>query len=144
MQPLNNLYREVILDHNRNPRNFGELPPPCEHAQAHNALCGDKLELTYRLTGEQLEKLMFTGNGCALSQASASMLTEQLAGLSVAEAKELMERFEQAFSQDQEAELPEDLAALLNARQFPSRTDCVLMSWRALGEALQGHGQKAD
>ncbi len=137
MQPLNDLYREVILDHNRNPRNFGELPPPCEHAEAHNAFCGDKLNLSFRVIDQRLEKLMFTGAGCALSQASTSMLTEQLAGLNLAEASRLMQQFEQAFSKDETAELPSDLAALLNARQFPSRTDCVLMSWRALGEALQ-------
>ena len=136
-QPLNELYREVILEHNRNPRNFGELPPPCEHVHAHNAFCGDKLDFTFRIVGPRLDKVMFTGVGCALSQASASMLTEQLSGLPLLQALQIVEEFQQAFKTAEPVQLPEQLQVLLNAKQFPSRTDCVLMGWRALQADLR-------
>ncbi len=142
MASINELYRQVVLDHNRSPRHFGELAPPCQHVDAYNALCGDKLTIYLRRDNQQLTELSFTGTGCALSQASASMMTEALTGLNQADALALAERFANALQSEEQPpaeavdQLPEDLMALLEARAFPSRINCVLLGWSAVADAL--------
>jgi len=136
---LSELYKQVVLDHNRTPRHFAELAPPCTHLEAFNPFCGDKLDLFLRDDEHRLV-LSFTGVGCALSQASASMMMEALQGFDPDAASELIERFIVAASGDQSAEelaLPGDLSALLEARRFPSRVNCVLLGWQELGKYLQ-------
>ncbi len=140
MTQLTELYKNVVLDHNRAPRHFGELEPPCTHLEAFNPLCGDKLTVFLRVTDSQIDRLTFTGVGCALSQASASMMTELMQGESIHAANRLAQRFVGQFdcnSDGLKVELPGDLPALLEARKFPSRVNCVLLGWHALMEHLQ-------
>ena len=118
---LTDLYREVILDHNRHPRNFGRLDPHDAEAKGHNPLCGDRLTITVRRAGDQLEDLRFEGNGCAISMASASMMTEAVKGRSRAEIEALFQRVHALLTeQEASSEGLGKLAALVVA-QLPSR-----------------------
>src|SRR5271155_3225973 len=120
---LKDLYREVILDHNRRPRNFGRLVPANAEAAGHNPLCGDKLNLTARLQGDRLEDLRFEGQGCAISTASASLMTEIVKGKTRAQALELFDRVHQLLTDDAApgAEELGKLAALSGVREYPAQ-----------------------
>ena len=144
MSQLSELYKQVVLEHNRSPRHFTELAPPCRHLEAFNALCGDKLDIFVRDQKQSISDLSFTGVGCALSMASASMMMEVLQPMRVQDALQLVDRFVVAVSADSASEdldLPGDLSALLEVRRFPSRVGCVLLGWQELGRYLR---KKAD
>ena len=134
---LTELYREVILDHNKRPRNFGRLEPHDGEARGHNPLCGDRLTLTLRRDGDRLDDLRFEGNGCAISMASASMMTEAVKGRSRAEIDALFARVH-ALLTDQAASSDElgKLAALSGVREFPARVKCASLCWHTLNAAL--------
>jgi nitrogen fixation NifU-like protein len=136
---LKELYREVILDHNRHPRNFGRLEPHDAEAQGHNPLCGDRLTLTLRRDGEQVSDLRFEGHGCAISMASASMMTEAVKGRSRTEIDALFQRLHALLTgrADAGAELGK-LAALAGVREFPARVKCASLCWHTLNAALAG------
>ena len=138
---LQDLYREVIVDHNRNPRNFGKMPPPHRQAQGFNPLCGDKIKVYVRTDGDRIEDLSYEASGCAISVASASLMTEKLKGLTIEEANALFDRVHHLLTDD-EAEADLDylgkLAALGGVRNFPTRVKCATLSWHALQAALQG------
>ena len=134
---LNDLYRDVILDHNKRPRNFGRVDPADALANGHNPLCGDRLTVTLRLAGDRVDDVKFEGNGCAISVASASMMTEAVKGHSRDEVATLFDRVHALLTQ---ADAPSTdlgkLAALSGVREFPARVKCASLCWHTLNAAL--------
>ena len=138
MSDLSDLYQEVILDHNRRPRNFHALEGASHSAEGYNPLCGDRLTLYLRLNGDTIEDVSFEGAGCAISKASASMMTDALKGRSVAEASALFDRFHRMVTTPP-SESVEDLgklSALAGVREFPVRVKCASLAWHTLRAAL--------
>jgi len=135
---LKDLYRDVILDHNRRPRNFGRLVPANAEAVGHNPLCGDKLNLTARLEGDRLEDLRFEGQGCAISTASASLMTEVVKGRTREEIAQLFDEIHGLLT-DQSYQPTRDLGklmALAGVAEFPARVKCASLCWHTLNAAL--------
>jgi nitrogen fixation NifU-like protein len=136
---LQELYREVILDHNRNPRNFGELADATRVVAGVNPLCGDKMTLYVKLGDGKIEDIRFKGTGCAISVASSSLMTERVKGLPVSAALRLFDKVHELLttSHDHEpaAEL-DKLAALGGVREYPSRVKCASLGWHALKSAV--------
>jgi nitrogen fixation NifU-like protein len=137
---LNDLYRDVILDHNRQPRNFGSLEPADAEARGYNPLCGDQLNLSLRLSSDRIADIRFDGHGCAISTASASLMTEAVKGRTRAEALSLFDRVHRMLTDDSAP--PADdlgkLAALSGVREYPARVKCASLCWHTLVAALQG------
>jgi nitrogen fixation protein NifU and related proteins len=136
---LKDLYREVVLDHNRSPRNFGRLEPADAQAQGHNPLCGDRLHLTLRLQDERLSDLRFEGQGCAISVASASLMSEAVKGRSRAEIAQLYDEVHAMLTgrlSHPPAHLGK-LAALAGVAEFPVRVKCASLCWHTLNAALE-------
>jgi nitrogen fixation NifU-like protein len=136
---LQELYREVILDHNRNPRNFGELTDATRVVAGVNPLCGDKMTLYVKLDGGRIEDIRFQGSGCAISVASSSLMTERVKGAPVAVALELFDKVHELLTAPHDHALPEDLdklAALGGVREYPSRVKCASLAWHALKSAV--------
>jgi len=136
---LKDLYRDVILDHNRKPRNFGRLEAPALHADGHNPLCGDRLTVFLRLEGDRIEDIRFEGKGCAISTASASLMTEAVKGKDRAAIGTLFEKVH-ALLTEQDAVASSDLgklAALSGVREFPARVKCASLCWHTLNAALE-------
>jgi nitrogen fixation NifU-like protein len=140
---LRDLYRDVIVDHNRNPRNFGRLQPADAHAEGVNPLCGDRLDLYVNLAGDRLTDLRFEGKGCAISVASASLMTEALKGRTRAEAKRLFDEVHELLTRHDFTPRMElgKLAALSGVREFPARVKCASLCWHALNAALANESQ---
>ena len=135
---LNELYREVIMDHYRSPRNKGELANPTVSIDLNNPLCGDEITLQLEVENGTIKQARFSGQGCSISQASASMMTQQVQGKTVAEAEEMVERFKQMMHGDEEAGKPlGDALALHGVSRFPVRIKCALLSWEALERSLE-------
>jgi len=135
---LSDLYRQLILDHNRSPRNFGRLEPADAAATGHNPLCGDRLELTLRMDGDRLKQLRFEGQGCAISMASASLMSEAVTGLGRAEIERLQQQVHALLTQPG-YHAPQDLGklqALAGVHEFPVRVKCANLCWRTLQAAL--------
>ena len=137
---LSDLYRDVILDHNRQPRNFGAVESPSARIEGFNPLCGDRLVVTLKLDGERIEDVRFEGQGCAISTASASLMTEAVKGHTRAEALLTFERIHSLLTDD--AAVADDprlgkLAALSGVREFPARVKCASLCWHTLATALQ-------
>jgi nitrogen fixation protein NifU and related proteins len=138
---LTDLYQEIILDHNKRPRNYRPLPFATHHAEGNNPMCGDEIEVFLRLEGERIAEVTFQGQGCAISRASASLLTERLVGRTVEEARAIGHEVLDLFrDQAKEMDLAEhgDLAALSGVRQFPARIKCATLAWHAAEAALEG------
>ena len=135
---LKDLYRDVILDHNKRPRNFGALEPADARAEGHNPLCGDRLTVTVRLAGDRVEDIRFEGKGCAISTASASLMTEAVKGKDVAEIAQLRETMQHALTEHDYVAPPGlgKLAALTGVREFPARVKCATLCWHTLDAAL--------
>jgi len=146
MSELRELYREVILDHNRNPRNFGTLEDADQVIDAVNPLCGDKLRLYLRLADGVVDDIRFEGSGCAISVASSSLMTERVKGKSIDEALALQRRIHALLT----GELPDTdpalgkLAALGGVREFPSRVKCASLGWHALKSGLNGEATQVS
>ena len=139
---LKDLYRDVILDHNRQPRNFGRLDPADALADGHNPLCGDRLTVSLRVDGDTITDIRFEGKGCAISTASASLMTEAVKGRSRDSVQELFGRVHALLTQ-QGAPADESLgklAALSGVREFPSRVKCASLCWHTLNAALDQGG----
>jgi len=137
---LKELYRDVILDHNKRPRNFGRLAPPAHVAHGHNPLCGDQLDVYATLDGEVLADLKFEGSGCAISVASASLMTEAVKGKTRAEFAALYTQVHDLLTRA-DAPVPAalgKLAALSGVREFPARVKCASLCWHTLNAALAG------
>jgi nitrogen fixation NifU-like protein len=144
MADLRELYQEVILDHNRRPRNFGALEQPSRKADGFNPLCGDKLTVYLHLEGARVASVSFHGSGCAISKASASMMTDAVKGKTIAEAEALFERFHEMVTAAPGEGPPPDklgkLAVFAGVREFPARVKCASLAWHALHAALtDGH-----
>jgi nitrogen fixation protein NifU and related proteins len=138
---LQDLYRDVILDHNKRPRNFGALGTASAHAEGHNPLCGDRLTVSLRMDGERIEDIRFEGKGCAISTASASLMTEAVKGKDRAAVRALFERVHALLTAPQAAAAADlgKLAALSGVREFPARVKCASLCWHTLNAALE-HG----
>ena len=142
MSDLSDLYQEIILDHNKRPRNYREMPECSCRAEGHNPLCGDEVEVFVRVDDDKLSDVAFQGQGCAISRASASMMTAKTKDRSTAEARALSGRVRDMLV-GPEAELPRDLgdlAALSGVRKFPARIKCAMLPWYTLEAALDGRG----
>ena len=138
---LKDLYRDVILDHNRQPRNFGNLEGTGNHAEGHNPLCGDRLTVSLRLNGDTVEDIRFQGKGCAISTASASLMTEAVKGKDRTAIRALFEQVHNLLTrQDAVADASlGKLVALSGVREFPARVKCASLCWHTLNAALE-HG----
>jgi nitrogen fixation protein NifU and related proteins len=139
MFDLRELYQEVIVDHNRNPRNFHVLEKPCCSVDGFNPLCGDKLTLFVRVEADVISEASFQGRGCAISIASASLMTDAIRGLSVEKATELFNRFHEMVTCDEEI-MPtnmDKLTVLAGVREFPARVKCATLAWHTLTAALE-------
>ena len=134
---LNDLYRDVILDHNRRPRNFGDLESADASVEGYNPMCGDHLTLRLKLDDGTISDIRFEGQGCAISTASASLMTEAVKGKSREEALQLFDRVHQLLTDDS---APSDelgkLAALSGVREYPARVKCASLCWHTLNAAL--------
>ena len=152
MPGLEDLYREVILDHYRNPRNRGDLEvPPALMAEGFNPLCGDEVKVYVQLDGDTITDVRIGGQGCSISQSSASMMTTAVVGRTIDEARSTLRSFKQMMSihehglegspEDDSAEVPSglgDLEALRGVVKFPVRIKCATLGWNALDQALAG------
>jgi nitrogen fixation NifU-like protein len=140
MSDLRDLYQEVILDHNKRPRNFGTLPDANRSAQGHNPLCGDKLRLTVRLDSDCIADIRFEGSGCAISKASASLMTESVKGCTIEEADALFDVFHAMVTSRPDVGTDIDrlgkLAVLAGVAEFPMRIKCATLAWHTLRAAL--------
>jgi nitrogen fixation NifU-like protein len=139
MSDLTDLYQEVILDHNRRPRNFHQLQAASHSAEGYNPLCGDRLTLYLKVDDGVIADVAFQGSGCAISKASASMMTDALKGRTVAEAKALFDRFHRMVTTapDQPVEDLGKLSVLAGVREFPVRVKCASLAWHTLKAALE-------
>ena len=144
MSDLRELYQELILDHTKKPRNFGELPGANRRAEGYNPLCGDRGTVYVQLEGDRVSDVAYKGAGCSISTASASMMTEVLKGKSRAEAEALFERFHRLITSDPSTAArnaaPElgKLAVFSGVCEFPVRVKCAALPWHTLKAALEG------
>jgi nitrogen fixation NifU-like protein len=136
MSDLDELYQSVILDHNRAPRNFRTLEAATAHAEGRNPLCGDVFEVWLKLDGDRISDASFLGQGCAISKASASMMTQAIKGKTVAEAEQLFEQFHQVVTGTGVEKLPAKLEVFRGVSAFPIRVKCATLSWHAMKAAL--------
>lgn len=135
---LRELYQEVIFDHNRQPRNFHDMPDADHHADGHNPLCGDQLTVYLRINNDVIEDVSFVGHGCAISTASASLMTEAVKGKTVAEVEALFKDFHALLTDTPPERDFGKLAVLTGVREFPARVKCATLAWHTLHNALIG------
>jgi nitrogen fixation NifU-like protein len=137
------LYEQVIVDHNKNPRNFREMEDPTGSALGHNPLCGDILTVYVRMEGDRIADVSFTGSGCAISKSSASIMTSVVKGKTRQEAGDLFVKFHRMVTSDLNDAAPtEDLGkleALRGVREYPVRVKCATLAWHALAAAIEGN-----
>ncbi|MFN8580483.1 MAG: SUF system NifU family Fe-S cluster assembly protein [Gemmatimonadaceae bacterium] len=136
---MDSLYQEIILDHNRSPRNWGELPDASRTVSGHNPLCGDRLQLWVKFDGDRVTDVKFTGEGCAISKASASMMTQAVKGRTKAEAEELFTKFHALITGTADAASRASLGkleAFAGVARLPTRVKCASLAWHALHEAI--------
>jgi nitrogen fixation NifU-like protein len=142
---IEELYQEVILDHSRRPRNFGQLPDAAVRVRGDNPSCGDEIHLAVKFdSGGGLQDIKFTGRGCAISQASASLMTMKLKGKSRAQVMEMLHAFHELVTNDssEASKTLGDLCVMRGVRNFPQRVKCAMLPWRAVEQALeQGAGE---
>jgi len=142
MPGLEDLYREIILDHYKSPRNRGSLEPPAVRAEGHNPLCGDEIEVFLDVTDGIVSDIKIGGQGCSISQSSASMMSAAVKGKPIADVRALISRFKHMMSIDEDGPEPDtsaplgDLEALQGVVKFPVRIKCAVLSWNTLAEAL--------
>jgi nitrogen fixation NifU-like protein len=137
---LSDLYQEVILDHNRRPRNWGALQDATRVAHGHNPLCGDRLTLHVKIDGDRLTAVSFEGSGCAISKASASLMTDAVKGLTLAHTLDLFDRVHIMLTTPVEEPIDEasvgKLVVLAGVREFPARVKCASLAWHTLKSAI--------
>ena len=147
MSDLRELYQEVILDHNKRPRNFGPLAEANRHAEGRNPLCGDHLSVQVDVEDGVIKNVAFEGAGCAISRASASLMTDAVKGKPVEEAERMFEEFHQMVTSGVEEAVEESLgklAVFCGVREFPSRVKCASLAWHTLHAALEAAGGTAS
>jgi nitrogen fixation NifU-like protein len=144
MTGLGDLYQEMILDHNKRPRNFGKVPDANRTARGHNPLCGDRITVTMKVDGDRIEEIAFEGQGCAISKASASLMTSAVKGKSRAEAEALFDAFRKMVTGEPPS--PEcrqvigKLEVFSGVSEFPARVKCATLAWHTLKGALESPG----
>ena len=137
MNDLRELYQQLILDHNQSPRNFKKLEDFDFHKHGHNPLCGDQLEIFIKLKKDTITNLTFIGSGCAISKASASIMTETLIGKTISEANLVFNKFrEMAKSGEVSEELPMKLTVLSGIYKYPARVKCALLAWHTMHQTF--------
>lgn len=138
---LQELYQEVILDHNKNPRNFHKIEKCTHHAEGFNPLCGDHLDLYLKMENDRIEDISFEGNGCAISKSSSSIMTEMLKGKSREEAERIFNLFHDLITDkklsDEEIEELGKLAVLQGVKEFPMRVKCASLPWHTFHSAIK-------
>ena len=147
MSDLRELYQQVILDHNRNPRNFHELADATTRVDGYNPLCGDHYTIFLKLDDSTIREVSFTGSGCAISKASASVMSSTVKGKSKDEADHLFETFHRLVTGDQSGLSAADLgrlAAFSGVSEFPARVKCATLAWHTLRSALDGNDEKVS
>lgn len=144
MSDLRELYQEVILDHNKKPRNFREMPDSSHRAEGHNPLCGDNVTVYINIENDRIEDISFQGSGCAISKASASLMTTSLKGKTLVEAEALFESFHELVTGDPTTEGNGDdlgkLTVFSGVREYPARVKCASLAWHTLHAALDNPG----
>lgn len=145
MSELRELYQQVILDHNKNPRNYREMPDATKHVEGYNPLCGDHYTVFLKMDGDTIAEVSFTGSGCAISKASASVMSTTVKGKTKEEAEHLFETFHGLVTGEpgglSAAELGR-LAAFSGVSEFPARVKCASLAWHTLKTALEGKEEK--
>ena len=147
MSDLRELYQQVILDHNKNPRNFHEMEAATRRVDGYNPLCGDHYTVFVRLDGDTIQDVSFTGNGCAISKASASVMSSTVKGKSTEEADSLFDTFHRLVTGDASGLSAADLgrlAAFSGVSEFPARVKCATLAWHTLKSALEGRDEKVS
>ena len=144
---LRELYQDVILDHSKNPRNAGPLRPHSHAARGNNPLCGDRVDVYLAVEGGRIAEIRFEAKGCAISVASASMMTELVKGRGIEEARAVFERFHEILTRKgdvgaDEIESLDRLAALIGVREFPMRVKCASLPWHTMSAALSAEGEE--
>lgn len=144
---LKELYQQVILDHNKSPRNFRKIDNPSAFAEGYNPLCGDRIDIYLKFDDDHISDISFQGSGCAISKASASLMTSMLKGKSKKEAEELFNRFHNLVT-DKLGDNPNiddlgKLAVFAGVRDFPARVKCASLAWHTLMNALHGKNEQA-
>ena len=147
MSDLRELYQEMILDHNKKPRNFGVLEGADRKAEGYNPLCGDRLTLFLKVNHDRIENIVFQGSGCAISKASASMMTESVKGKTKAEVETLFENFHQMLAAKEpsidKARLGK-LTIFAGVAEFPARVKCATLAWHTLKAGLEGKNERVS
>ncbi len=147
MSELKDLYQEIILDHNKNPRNYGTMPDCTHKAEGYNPMCGDHYSIYLKIENDRIDDVRFDGAGCAISKSSASMMTANLKGKTVEEAKKMFSEFQNMMTSDQPCvEVPEEICTvepLQGVREFPTRIKCATLIWHTMNNALNGNGESS-
>ncbi len=143
---LRELYQEIIIDHNRNPRNHHDMTSATHHARGFNPLCGDKLTLYVQVLDNAIKDISFVGCGCAISQASASLMTEAIKGKTVDEAKDLFQRFHYMLTENDDISTTglDKLTVLAGVKAFPARVKCATLAWHTLDAALKKEAESVS
>ena len=140
MSELRELYQEIILDHNKTPRNFGKIETANRTQEGYNPLCGDHLHVHLHVNGDQIEDISFEGSGCAICKASASLMTAAIKGMPVAEALELFEQFHQMVTAEVDEPVDDEqlgkMAIFAGVREFPMRVKCATLAWHTMKAAV--------
>lgn len=148
MTEISQLYQDMILDHNKNPRNFGALKPYTHFAEGYNPLCGDHLNVYAVVEGDVVKDIHFDGSGCAISKSSASIMTQLTKGKSISQVKEIFNSFQQLITapMEEEADLESlgKLAVFAGVKEFPSRIKCASLAWHTMLSALEKKEQTAS
>lgn len=143
---IDELYKQVILDHNKSPRNFGHLIHPTHSAEGNNPLCGDHIDLDLVIEDGIIKDIKFNGSGCAISKASASIMTTVLKGKTIEEAKKLYDEFHEVVTSDIGSEPDFEnlgkLSVFCGVREFPARVKCASLAWHTLTDALEHHTEQ--
>ncbi len=148
MNDFQDLYQEIVMDHNRSPRNFGELENPTSFANGFNPLCGDEINVYLKLVDDKIVDITFNGDGCAISKSSASMLTDGIKGKSISDAILIFESFRQMMTrkpgEEYSSEILGDLEILSGVSQFPARIKCATLAWHTFHTALTDKDQSVS
>ena len=147
MSDLRELYQQVILDHYKKPRNFQKLEGANRHAEGHNPLCGDQITVYLQMDGDVIKEISFQGAGCAISRASASLMTDAVKGKPIEEAERMFEEFHKMVTSGVDQEVEESLgklAVFCGVREFPSRVKCASLAWHTMHAALESKDDKVS
>lgn len=141
------LYQQIIIDHGQHPRHFGKLEPCTHHLEGYNPLCGDRLTLYLKLNQQRIEAIQFEGVGCAISMASASLMSEALQGKTLAESEAMFQQFHQMLTQPTNPQAPASLGKLTilaGVKEFPMRVKCATLAWHTLHALLHGEHERVS